>query len=137
MAKYIPPVQPTDVPSPGGLSATIIMQIGIGIGIAFIPVMICCVCSSTWVTSKLRRRPREEDVVEEEVFDDMGQAILFRRQRSELEMPTYKEVKLEEGNGDGRWMEVQVSFGFTSTGGQPWDLQCTKHSSPLLLHLEW
>lgn len=120
MATNIPPFDPTSVPdaTSDGLSATTITQIILGVVIAFVPVVICCICSSTWMTSKLRRRPREEDVVEETSLDDMVQAMFVRRQRGGVNVPTYKEVRLEELDAEGRWMKVQVSAR-PSTDGQP------------------
>lgn len=120
MAINIPPTDPTSVPdaTSDGLSTTTIAQIILGVGIAFFPVMICCICSSTWMTSKLRRRPREEDVVDETSLDDMVRAMFVRRQMGEFNVPTYKEVRLEELDAEGRWMKVQVSAR-SSTDGQP------------------
>jgi len=118
MATYNAPIDPPYVPSTssGGLSATTITQIVIGVGLVFVPVVICCVCGSTWIASKLRRRPREEYVDEEIVFDSMGQAIFVsRRQRTWLDVPTYKEVELVEVDSEGRWIEIQVSLGPDST----------------------
>jgi hypothetical protein len=54
--------------------------------------------------------------------------MFVRRQRGELNVPTYKEVRLEEVD----WMEVKVSVKLP-TGGQPHDLHCTKSCSPLPL----
>ena len=111
----------TYVPASGGLSATTITQIMIGVIIAAVPVVICCIRIFTWVSSKLCHRPREEDAVEETVLDDIEQAMCIRRQKSEVNVPTYDEVRLEEYR-KSRWMEVQVSVGFNYTSDQPYDL---------------
>lgn len=126
----------TYIPASGGLSATTVTQIIIGVVFASVPVVICCIRISAWVSSQLHRRQREEDVVEETVFDDIGQAMCIRGQKSELNVPTYNEIRLEEYR-KGLWMEVQVSFGFNSTGGRPYDLECTKFCSLLPLLSGW
>lgn len=118
MATCIPPMYATYIPASGGLSATTITQIMIGVMITAVPIVICCIRISTWVSSKLCHQPREEDVVEEAVFDDIGHAMCIRRQKSEVNVPTYNEVRLEYRKG--RWMEVQVSVGFNSTSDQPY-----------------
>ena len=108
MATYTPSIYAAYVAASGGLSATTITQIIIGVVIVSVPVVICCIRISTWVSSKLCRRPREEDFVEEAVFDEIGQEMCIRRQKSKLIVPTYNEVRLEEDR-KGRWTEVQVS----------------------------
>ena len=47
------------------------------------------------------RRPREDDANEEIVFYDIGQTM-FDRKRRRSNMPTNKEVRLEDEGGEGR-----------------------------------